>query len=104
QALDLLAPGAPGRWRTAHELFAQEIIEQTLGSGDRRTWRNRLAVAATALADTLRGKSAVPSEPLTETARRAFVYRDNVELLGTERASTRRFSQLIEDIVVPNGS
>lgn len=81
QALDLLVETAPGRWRTAHELFSSEIIEQTLGSADRRTWRSKLPEAAISLTDALRGSSRVASKAMLEITRRVFVYRDNVELL-----------------------
>ena len=40
---------------------------------------------------------------MLEVARRTFVYRDNVDLLGTERSATSQFAQLITDIPVREG-
>jgi tetratricopeptide (TPR) repeat protein len=105
-AIELLVKTPGKTWRTAHDLIAVEILEQLLSgpTQDRRTWRQSLSTWAKDFADFCRGSDVVPSEELLELARRAFVYRDNSELLGTERAGSRRFSQLLEDIPSEEGA
>jgi hypothetical protein len=105
-AMDLLVSTPGGRWRTAHDLVAVEILEQLLSPSlrDRRTWRQNLSTWAKDLAFFCRGDDVVPSEEMLEVARRAFVYRDNVDLLGTERAGSKRFSQLLEEIPSEEGA
>ena len=44
------------------------------------------------------------SESLLEVARRVFIYRDNSELIGTERSDTDLFAQIIQDIPSPEGA
>jgi tetratricopeptide (TPR) repeat protein len=41
---------------------------------------------------------------MLEVARRTFIYRDNSDLLGTEKAGSPTFAQLIEDIPVLEGA
>jgi len=103
--LELLVEVGAGRWRTAHELIAEEVLVQLLtpADEDRRKWRQQLARWTIDFARLCRGDETVPSEELLEVARRTFVYRDNANLLGTERAGANRFSQLIEDIPSPIG-
>lgn len=51
-----------------------------------------------------RGADAVPSELLLEIARRVFIYRDNSELIGTERSASQLFSRLVHDIPSEEGA
>ena len=46
----------------------------------------------------------MPGEEMLEVVRRAFVYRDNSEILGTERAGQNQFAMLIEDIPSKEGA
>ncbi len=105
EAFSLLLESEPGQWRTTHEIVAAEALEQLLSHphSDRRIWRQRLSVEATAFAELCRGTAPVPSSQLLDLARRVFIYRDNTELLGTERAGTRQFAQLVEDIPSDEG-
>ena len=98
--LELLIDVGSGRWRTAHDLIAEEVLTQLLTPGDeeRLNWRQQLSAWSIEFAHTCRGRDNIPSDELTEIARRAFIYRDNSNLLGTERSGERRFSQLIDDI------
>ncbi len=106
-AVELLIEEPKGEWRTAHTVIALEALQQIFVPGsteDRASvWRQSLSTWSKEFADFVRGDGPVVSERLLELARRVFVYRDNSELLGTERAATRRFSQLIEDIPSPQG-
>ena len=99
-ALELLIEVQEDIWRTAHDLFAQEILEQLLWptGPDRRLWRQNLSLWAKAFAHFCRGESAIPSEDMKEIASRTFIYRDNTDILGTERSAQRTFAQLIDDI------
>lgn len=105
ETLTLLVEHSPGTWRTAHELIAEELIQQLLAfpHGDRRIWRQRLSTTANDFAAICRGTAPVPSSELLELARRVFIYRDNTELLGTERAGSKQFARLIEDIPSEEG-
>jgi tetratricopeptide (TPR) repeat protein len=105
EALELLVEVQVEEWRTAHDLFAQEILEQLLWptGPDRRLWRQNLSLWAKEFAYFCRGESAVPSEAMTEIARRTFIYRDNADLLGTERSAQRTFAQLIDEIPSSDG-
>jgi tetratricopeptide (TPR) repeat protein len=104
-ALELLVEVQEEEWRTAHDLFAQEILEQLLwpNGPDRRLWRQNPSLWAKDFAYFCRGESAVPSEEMTEIARRTFIYRDNADLLGTERSAQRTFAQLIDEIPSSEG-
>lgn len=101
-ALDLLVESGAGEWRSAHHVIALAILERVLapvGSKEPdKVWRQSLSSWAKSFADFCRGDDQTPSDRLLELARRVFIYRDNVELLGTERAYQSRFGQLIEDI------
>jgi hypothetical protein len=105
-ALDLLVRLEKGRWRTTHDLVAVEILKQLLwpSSPDHRLWKQNLSQWARDFAEFCRGSGAVPSEELLEVVRRVFVYRDNSELLGTERAGLNQFSQLVDDIPSKEGA
>jgi tetratricopeptide (TPR) repeat protein len=101
-ALSLLVETTKGCWRTAHHLVAEEIIQQVLSiaSGERRLWKDRLADWAVAFADFCHGNRADPNNQNLEVVRRVFVFRDESDILGTERAGERLYSQLISDIRV----
>ena len=105
-ALDLLVRLEEGKWRTTHDLVAVEILKQLLwpSSPDRRLWKQNLSQWARDFAEFCRGSASVPSEELLEVVRRVFVYRDNSELLGTERAGLNQFSQIIDDIPSKEGA
>jgi hypothetical protein len=93
KTLNLLVEAERRLWRTSHNLIATEILEQVLsGSSDRRLWRQNLSSWAIDFAALCRGKGPSPSDELLEVTRRAFIYRDNAELLGTERSGTRQFA------------
>ncbi len=105
-ALDLLVETGSGTWRTAHDLIAYETVQQILmtGSHDRRTWNQQLSEWAREFAAFCRGSDPERSEALLEVARRVFIYRDNSELIGTERSATELFAQIIQDIPSPEGA
>ena len=101
ETLDLLTEAEAGLWRTSHALVAEEILAQCLGPDSPdpyRLWMQSLSSSAIEFAEFTRGESPVPSEPMLKIARRAFVLRDNDELLGTERSAYGQFSQLLEEI------
>jgi tetratricopeptide (TPR) repeat protein len=103
--LDLLVSTEAGLWRTAHDLVATEILEQMLtpALADRRVWSQQLSAWAVDFGHFCRGWNPISSEEMLEVARRTFVYRDNTELLGTERAGTKQFAQLIQEIPSQEG-
>jgi tetratricopeptide (TPR) repeat protein len=99
-ALGLLIEASKGLWRTAHHLVAEEIIQQVLSmpSGERRLWKDRLADWAIEFADFCHGGKAELSNQNLDIIRRVFVFRDESDMLGTEKAGERLYSQLISDI------
>lgn len=101
---ELFVETAPGEWRIGHALVADELLQQILAmGGDPRTWRNRLADWGIRFIEFCRGELPVPSDEMLELVRRVFVYRDDVDLLGREQSSQRRFAHFIEDILVSEG-
>jgi len=110
KVLDLLVEVEGNSWRTTHNLIAQEILEQGLGlvspSSDRRTWKQNLSLLAKSFAEFCRGSSLIPNEEMLELVRRAFIYRNNLDVLGTERVAApalQSFSQLLQDIPLAEG-
>jgi hypothetical protein len=107
QALDLLIKTQGNEWRTAHHVVALEIMQQVIAptnSMEREAvWRQMLSSWAKDFASFCRGKEQATSDHLLELVRRVFVYRDNVEVLGTERAAQKLFAQLIDDVPSRHG-
>ena len=107
RALRLLIESKAGEWRTSHQLIALQILKHELSpknSGiNENIWRQQLSEWAKEFAEFCRAEGHPASDRLLELARRVFIYRDNVEVLGTERASQSRYAQLIEDIPSPQG-
>ena len=107
QALELLVETSHDHWRTSHHLVAHEILQQILapdGATDSQTrWRQNLSKWANDFASLCQGALLPTSDHLINLVRRVFIYRDNVEVLGTERAAQRQFSQLIHDIPSSQG-
>ena len=101
-ALDLLESGRQGDWRTSHHFVAREMLEQFLSPNDsqnpRQVWRQSLSSWAKEFASFCRGHEHTTSDHFLRLVRRVFIYRDNVEVLGTERADRGQFSQLIDNI------
>ena len=106
RVLGLLVETRGGDWRTSHQLIALEILRRqlapTAGSTD-EMWRQNLSTWGKAFIDFCGADGYAQSDRLLELARRVFIYRDNVEVLGTERAYLKRYSQLIEDIPATQG-
>jgi tetratricopeptide (TPR) repeat protein len=105
-ALELLVRLESNKWRTVHDLVALEVLRQVLwpSSSDQRLWKQSLSQWAIEFAEFCRGSESVPSEEMLEVVRRCFVYRDNSELLGTERAGLNHFAPLIDDIPSREGA
>lgn len=105
QVRELLVEESGGSCRPSHYLVAEATLKFLLGrsSDDARTWRQSLSRAAENFASFCRDCSEVIPEDSVELARRVFVFRDNADVLGTERASQPHFSQLIDDIPTDNG-
>jgi tetratricopeptide (TPR) repeat protein len=100
-ALDLVVEVERGTWRTAHDLIALEVLTQLLlppGSQDSRMWTQSLSQAAIEFIRFCRQDRLIPGDEFLELVRRALIYRDNVNLLGSERSATKDFSQLLSDI------
>lgn len=107
RALELLIVNSQAEWRTAHHLIAREIIQQILapkGSQEReKVWKQSLSSWGENFATFCQGDEGPTSDRLLELVRRVFIYRDNVEVLGTERAAQKQFAQLIDDIPSSQG-
>lgn len=99
-ALELLVEVEHETWRTAHDLVAQEVLQQILPppKTDKRTWKQFLSKWGIDFARFCRGDELSCSLEMLDLAKRTFIYRDNSEIIGTERTATKNYSQLIEDI------
>ncbi|WP_405087161.1 RNA-binding domain-containing protein [Microbispora sp. NBC_01389] len=104
--LDLLVEQEPGVWRPAHALFSEEILRHLLGADltNKEDWQTRLPDKAIEFAHLCREGSSIVGDRELDLIQRIFIYRDSSELLGTERASSRSFAQIIEDIKLPNAA
>ena len=107
EVLELLMENQHGEWRTAHHFIALEVMQQVLALGNCRerelVWRQNLSRWGKDFASFCQGDKQPKSDRLLELVRRVFVYRDNVEMLGTERVAQKQFAQLIEDIPSNHG-
>lgn len=106
QVLDLLVQEEPGVWRMAHALFAEEVLSHLLGAGlqTKSNWKAGLTDAAISFARLCHGGAGVVGDTELDLIERIFIYRDSRELMGTEQAASKSFSQLIEDISLPNSA
>lgn len=98
--IELLVQTDSGEWRTTHDLIASEILEHLLWptSQDRRQWKQHLSDWAIDFIELCSRAGGVQSEALLQVIQRMFIFRDNVELLGTERSAAKLFAQIIQDI------
>ena len=105
---ELVRRHADNAWRPVHDLIARETIRQLMAPNvnDDRIWRQNLSVWAIRFAEFCRGDDVVPSHEMVELASRCFVFRDERDVLGREASGSAgpgQFSQLIEDIPLPEG-
>ena len=101
KALGLLIRNSHDEWRTAHHLIALEIMQQVLASNSLERegiWKQNLSQWGREFADFCQRDDHQESDQLMKLVQRVFIYRDNTDVLGTERAAQQQFSQLIEDI------
>ena len=107
KGLDLLVENQRGEWRTSHQLVALELMQRLLSPGNGReheaVWRQNLSRWGRGFASFCQQGDHPRSDRLLELVRRVFVYRDNIEVLGTERAAQQQFAQLVEDIPSSHG-
>ena len=105
RGMDLIVESAKGEWRTSHDLIATEVLRRLLWptSNEPTLWKQNLSDWAIEFARFCRGTTPVVGDVMLEVARRTFFYRDNVELLGTERSGSAQFAQLIQDVPVKEG-
>ena len=104
-ALELMVEVEHETWRPVHDLVSQEILQQILtpALADKRAWKQFLSKWAVEFARFCRGDERSYSIELLDLAKRAFIYRDNSEIIGTERTATKNYAQLIEEIPSPEG-
>lgn len=96
---ELLVQEDDGKWRPAHQLIAEEILQVVLSgvSGDKRNWKRYLPTWAIGFIKICRSGVLLPSDDLIDLLRRIFIFRDERELLGTESSGLSRFAKLLED-------
>ena len=106
-ALGLLIQNQQGEWRTTHHLIAEKIMQQILAPPNSLSpedvWHQNLSSWGKAFANFCCGDKQATPDRFLELVRRVLIYRDNTEVLGTERAAQRQFAQLIDDIPSPHG-
>ncbi len=103
--LELLVESQPGLWRTVHPAVAEECMRQVFMSADadQELWPQLLSHWALQFIEFCRGTSSVALEDGLDLVRRVFVYRENSEFLGSERADSSQFSEVIKSIPVGEG-
>ncbi|NOV30055.1 ATP-binding protein [Methylomonas sp. ZR1] len=104
---DLIVYDEIGRWRISHVIFARKCLSylfspEYFGNNNfDHIWKQGLSTWAKEFVVFCRGNlDAPPSDESIELMCRVFYFRDNDELLGTEKSS---FSNFIEDINDDNG-
>ena len=106
-ALGLLIQNQQAEWRTTHHLVAQKIMQQILAPANSLSpedvWHQNLSSWGKDFANFCHGDKQATSDRFIKLVRRVLIYRDNIEVLGTERAAQRQFAQLIDDIPSPHG-
>lgn len=102
--LELLIQDQPGLWRPRHYLISKAILECLLTSGgDVRTWKQQLSYWAREFATFCYDATETVLDHSMQMVLRCFLFRDSSDVLGTERAGTTKFAQLIEDVPEDNG-
>ena len=76
----------------------QQFLAPRGSQNPEQVWPQNLSSWAKDFASFCRGDDDITSDRFLKLVRRVFIYRDNVEVLGTERAARGQFSQLIENI------
>lgn len=106
-ALELLVPASATEFKTSHPLIALEIMRQIFAATSvddaASVWKQNLSAWSKDFALFCKGDEGATSDQLLELVRRMFIYRDNAEVLGTERAGSGTFAQLLDDIPSSNG-
>lgn len=102
-ALSLLVEEPAGHWRTIHYLVAEEALQEILADqlADKRTWRHMLADWAVEFVDFCHGVEGETPDDMLDIARCIFIYRDDSEMLGSERSASQLYARLLSDIPVP---
>lgn len=99
--VDLIVCDELKRWRINHFIFAEKCLSYLLaphefGKNNEHIWKQNLSDIAKEFISFCRGNiNTSPSDESLEIMYRVFYFRDNSELLGTEKSS---FSKFIEDI------
>ncbi|MEQ8854145.1 RNA-binding domain-containing protein [Gimesia sp.] len=103
--LELLVEVKPNYWRTVHPLVAEECMRQifTPNNADQEAWGQYLSKWSIQFIDFCRGTNPLVSDESLDIVRQVFVFRDNSEILGSERAGTVYFSESLEKIPSPEG-
>ena len=105
--IDLVVRGPNAEWRTMHHLIALELMRQILGpsggSVETDVWKQNLSSWSKPFVEFCAIASEFAAERFLELIRRVFIFRDNTEVLGTERAAQSQFSQYIEDVPSNSG-
>lgn len=103
--LELLVQESDCRWRPAHHLISEEILQLALSenSTERRNWKWQLSAHAIEFIRVCRMGTHIPYDALIDLMRRIFILRDENELLGTEASASGKFARLIEDIPTLEG-
>ena len=103
--LEILIESELGVWRTVHQVIARECMRQIFTSvdADQDIWTQRLSQWSLRFIEFCRGHTPVASEDGLDLVRRVFVFRGNSEILGSERAGSSKFSDVIERIPAREG-
>lgn len=103
--IELLVKEDDGKWRPAHQLIADEVLQIVLSgdSQERRNWKRGLSNWSLQFIKACCEGTALSNDDLIDLLRRTFILRDEHDLLGTESAGSSRFALLIEHIPTLEG-
>ena len=103
--IELLIKEDEGKWRPAHQLIAEEVLQIVLSgdSQERRNWKWGLSTWSLQFIKACCKGTAPSNDDLIDLLRRIFILRDEHDLLGTESAGSSRFALLIEHIPTLEG-
>ncbi len=98
--LELLVEEDAERWRPAHQLIAEQILEIILSgtAEDRGQWKRSLSSWAIEFIGICGESSALPNDDVVDLLGRIFILRNEHELLGTESSANAKFAKLIEHV------
>lgn len=103
--LNLISMEEDSKWRPIHYLVSNKILELFLTpeNAEIRTWKKHLANKACSFIQNCAAGGGTDWDESVELMQKIFIYRDNSEVIGTEKSGRIIFSRLVTDILTDEG-